>query len=327
MIAWHPFTMDDHVAPDSVAGDGSETWVFEGAEGLRRLSGPQAVSSPDPASFRGSLTRVQFDHVALEYFEVSPHTVHRDAGRVAARPLQLLSFIHLVEGSFEVQLPDLSFPVEPGESIVLDSRRPVAATAETETRVLRSVVGIEHVAAALRSDDATVPGVLPATPLMTSFAAFISAVLRSSRHDAHPLGPEAVAAVAELQSAVLAEAQQIARFPRGAVGLRYQIEALIQQHHTDPRLDVAAIARALDISVRHAHGVFNDGDRTIGTALRDRRVATAARLLRTTTGAVNLGLIAHDAGFTDRDVLTRAFTQHYGMTPAEYHQGGHRTYE
>lgn len=322
-MALTPHSSGDFWAEDEGAGTAA-TWEFEGVEGLRRLTGPQTTTAPEPARFRARLTRVQLDHVALEYYSATPHSSDRGPGEIAEYPTPLLTVMHLLEGSIEVRLSDVSFAVAAGESIVLDSRQPVAVTATSDVRALRSVVGVEHIPAALQRDGASVPGPLPRTALLQSFAAFVGTVLRSSRQHHLPVGPQLIAAMVELQSAVLAQAQQVVEFPVGPAGLRYRIEQHIQQHHTDPSLDVAAIAQAVGISIRHAHGVFNDGDRTIAAVLRERRTSTAALLLRAAGPVINLGHLAHDAGFTDRDVLMRAFKHHYGMTPSEYHEGGHR---
>ena len=323
-MAWPPGTSSTDFWSDNFGAGAAETWTFEGVQGLQRLIGPQTISAPHPDQFRARLTRVQLDHVALEHFAASAHELKRGPAEIAAYPTPLLNVAHLLEGSLQVRLPQVSFTVQAGQSIVLDSRQPVAATAKGDVRALRSVVGIEHVPAALQREGATVAGTLPRSALLDSFTAFVGTILRSTRQNQHPHGPQLITAIAQLQSAVLAEAQQAIELPQEPAGLRYRIEDHIQQHHTNPRLDVAAIARALDISIRHAHGVFNDGNRTIAAVLRDRRVATAAAMLRSTDDAVNIAHVAQRSGFFDPDVLTRAFKRRYGMTPTDYRNGGHR---
>ena len=323
-MAWPAGSSSTDFWADDFGAAAAETWVFEGWDGLGRLTGPQTISAPDPEEFRARLTRVQLDHVALEHFAATAHSLERGAAEIAAYPTPLLTVIHLLDGVLDLRLAQVRFRVNSGQSIVIDSRRPVSASSSGPVSALRSVVGVEHVPAALQTEDATVAGPLPHTALLTSFTAFVGTVLRSTRQDQHPHGPQLIAAIAQLQTAVLAEAQDAVQVPRGAAGLRYRIEEHIQQHHTDPRLDVAAIARAVDVSVRHAHGVFNQGDRTIAAVLRDRRVATAAEMLRSAEGAVNLADLAAQAGFSDRDTFSRAFKHRYGMTPTDYHRGGHR---
>lgn len=301
-------------------------WHFAGAEGLSRLGGPQSFTAPDPAGFRASLIRVQLDHVALEHLVATPHSSERSAAHIAAFPTPLLTVVFLLEGTLTVHLDELDFTVGPDQCVVLDSRHPVTLHAPDGVRLARAVVGVEHVPAALQREDATVPGPVPRTALLDSYAAFVLSLLHSARDGQRPVGVELIASVAELQAAALAEAQQVVDHPLGPAALRYRIEQFIDAHHADPRLDVEGIAHGVQTSVRNAHLVFDDGERTLGRALRARRVNAAAQALRSAAPLPNLQQLALDSGFSDRDVLARAFEQHFGMTVRDYHAGGHRNF-
>lgn len=98
----------------------------------------------------------------------------------------------------------------------------------------------------------------------------------------------------------------------------------IETHLNDPLLTPAAVAAAMGISLRHAHGVFNAEGRTLARHIRDRRIAVVAAALRDATGRETLGHVARRHGFTTTDVMTRAFKAVHGLTPSEYRDSTRR---
>lgn len=300
------------------------SWMFEGVDGLERLSGPAAITAP-PSGFTAQLTRVQLDHVALEQFRATAHRAERTPDRIDAYPTPLLTFLLLAEGTVDFELAGTAFELHAGEFVVVDSRDPFAYSTSGPVRMLRSVVGIEHVPEALHRRGATVPGPLQRTALTESFIAFISAILRASSEGRRATGDHLIQSVADLQSAVLAEAQHSSRQP-GQAGLRYRMEQFIEANYTDPELDPTAVAQALGISLRHAHTVFDDGDRTLARYIQDRRVAAVAVELRTRHYPAPFTHLARQYGFGSADTLGRAFRQRLGMSLKEYRSGGHRSF-
>ena len=302
----------------------SSTWRFDGADGLARLSGPAVFTAEDPPSFRARLTRVQLDHVALEAFESTAHTVARTRVEIEDLPASLLSFTLVVDGRATIGLDSGSFEVVPGSCVIVDSRDPYRFTAPGRTRLLRTVVGLEHVPSVLHARGATLPGPLDRTTLVESYIAFVSSVLSTTAAGRQARGDQLIRVVADLQSAVLAEAQQ-RQVPRmSSDRLRHRMEEYIEANYADVDLDPAAVSTAFGISLRQAHAVFNDDERTLARFIRDRRVAAAARELRVGAAPVRFAHLARLHGFRNGDTLARAFQQRFGMSMAEYRDSGHR---
>lgn len=316
---------DDFWSTDEPAGTFS-TWLFAGQDGLDRLSGASTFSSPTPSDFLARLTRVQLDHVALEGFAATAHRVSRTALHLRSHPTPLLTFVFLKAGRLRVELAEAAFDVEPGEFFIVDSGDQVTWTAETDVRMLTSVIGIEHVPTHLLSRGTTIPAPLHRTPLVDSFVAFQATILSASRSGRRAQGDQLIRAVAELHAAVLAEAQQMVGEPTGSAALRYRMEEHIDAHFDDPDLRPETVATAVGISLRHAHNVFNDGDRTIGRYIRDRRTEAVAFALRTSTARTPLPELAAQHGFVSVETMSRAFQHRYGMSITEYRAGGHRTF-
>lgn len=313
-VVFWPRQLDDGV---------SASWSFHGQDGLDRLSGPAAYTAPDPASFRARLVQVQLDHVALEAFAATPHTASRTAEHIAALPTPVLMFILLAEGRMTIRAADESFVLESGQFIVTDSRHPIGYSAETDVRMLRTMVGVEHVPTALQRRGTVVPEPLDRTPLAEGFAALVSSLLRTAAEGRLTRSAHTIKAVAELQSAVLAEAQDTVDRPTSSA-LRDRIEDHIDAHLHDPDLGPASVAAALGISLRHAHGTFGQDGMTIGRFIRERRIQSVAIELRGANRMPALADLAARHGFRSADAMARAFRERHGVSVREYQRNGHR---
>lgn len=300
------------------------TWLFEGDDGLERLGGPATFSAPDPAAFRARLTRVQLDHVALEAFGASPHRSERGVEHIRRFSTPILTFVLVAEGRMHVESEEGAFDLGSGECVIVDSRRPVTYSTSTDVRMMRSMVGIEHIPNGLERRGTSLTGPLQRTALVDSYIAFVSSILRASAAGRPTEGVHLVRAVADLHIAVLAETQDAGSHKPGESTMRHRIEDHIDRHLADPDLGPSTIAAALGISVRHAHGSFNDDEQTIGRVIRERRltaVATELQTIRTLPEAEDLAI---RYGFTSGPSLQRAFRSRYGTSLPDYHREGHR---
>jgi AraC-like DNA-binding protein len=306
-------------------GDGEPaTWLFEGDDGLERLSGPASFSAPTSSAFRAKLTRVQLDHVALEAFGATPHRYERTEAHIREHGTPILTFVHVADGGIRVEAAHSTFEVESGGCVIVDSREPLAYTADSDVRMLRTMVGIEHIPPRLQQRGTSLRGPLPRTVLVDSSIAFVSSILRASAAGRRAEGVHLIRAVADLQVALLAEAQDTASHPPGETTLRHRIEDYIDRHLADPDLGPMSIAAALGISVRHAHGTFNDDEQTIGRAIRERRLTAVATELQVTREPFDADDLSARYGFVNAAALQRAFRARYGSSMSDYHRAGHR---
>jgi AraC family transcriptional regulator, positive regulator of tynA and feaB len=101
------------------------------------------------------------------------------------------------------------------------------------------------------------------------------------------------------------------------------ITAYISEHLSDPELDVASIARALDCSPRQIHRVFGeDSDVTVTDYIWKARLDQCVASLRAPE-SVNLTIteIAFQYGFTSSAHFSRTFRAAFGVAPREYRKG------
>src|SRR5688500_5206453 len=89
------------------------------------------------------------------------------------------------------------------------------------------------------------------------------------------------------------------------------------EEHLAEEVGLDDLARAAGYSPFHFHRLFYLylGE-TVADYVRARRLAVAARQLRTT--AATAAAIAHASGFGTQAVFTRAFKRSYGVTPGKF---------
>lgn len=92
--------------------------------------------------------------------------------------------------------------------------------------------------------------------------------------------------------------------------------------HLDGDLDLDVLARVSGFSPYHWHRIYRAvRGETAARTVRRLRLERAAAMLRQTS--LPLGRIAGRTGFSSADVLARAFTRTYGLTPGRFRAGGH----
>lgn len=97
----------------------------------------------------------------------------------------------------------------------------------------------------------------------------------------------------------------------------------IRTHMHEP-LDRQTLAKMAGFSVPHFHRIFAERVGESPTAyVRRERMERAARKLR--MGAVDIGAVALAAGYESHTNFSKAFKQHFGMSPSEFRQLDCRT--
>ncbi|MDX1872945.1 helix-turn-helix domain-containing protein [Mycolicibacterium sp. 120266] len=90
------------------------------------------------------------------------------------------------------------------------------------------------------------------------------------------------------------------------------------------RVTAADAARAVSISVRSLHRLFEAESSSFATCVREERLRGVMLELVTSPNSLPLNKIAARWGFYDNSHLTRVFQRHLGCTPTEYRASGGR---
>jgi AraC-like DNA-binding protein len=97
-----------------------------------------------------------------------------------------------------------------------------------------------------------------------------------------------------------------------------RIEAFVRKNLSSPGLDPDTIARACGLSVRYLHELFRDTNQTLGSWVRDQRLAACRDALASDTGRQTVAEIAYRFGFSDQAQFSRSFKARFGMSPREF---------
>lgn len=108
------------------------------------------------------------------------------------------------------------------------------------------------------------------------------------------------------------------RAVRAAAARRY-----VDEHLSDPRLSVASVAEALDVSTRYLHMIFAREEESLLDYIRRARLgACSAQLLSPASSQRSISEIAYSWGFNDLSHFCRLFRTTYGMSARDYRKSG-----
>ncbi|MEW6402415.1 MAG: AraC family transcriptional regulator [Chloroflexota bacterium] len=93
------------------------------------------------------------------------------------------------------------------------------------------------------------------------------------------------------------------------------------REHTDEPLNREVLAEIAGFSVPHFHRIFTaQVGENIASYVRRVRMERAGRKLR--MGAVDITEVALAAGYDSHAAFSKAFKQHFGLSPSEFRQLG-----
>ena len=100
--------------------------------------------------------------------------------------------------------------------------------------------------------------------------------------------------------------------------LKGQVHQYIDDHLNDPELSNRHIARALNISLRYLHSLFEDEPETVHALILHKRLRQARKLLLNPSSAArNVQQIAYLTGFASAAHFSRSFKKKFGVAPSE----------
>lgn len=135
------------------------------------------------------------------------------------------------------------------------------------------------------------------------------------------LGPGMVRGVLDVIAAAYVSGSATTPKSATASARRVQIRAYIEAHLRDTRLSPRGIAAALGISPRYLRLLFSQDDETILRYITRRRLEEAIReLTNSAWRGTSITEIAYHWGFGDAAQFSRAFREHFGVSPRHYRQ-------
>lgn len=105
-------------------------------------------------------------------------------------------------------------------------------------------------------------------------------------------------------------------------GRLFAVRVYIQEHYSDPSLDMNALASIYGVSAHQLSGLFKKRfGVSVWQYVIDTRIDAASKLLR--SPGFSVGMVAEQCGFRDVYYFSRLFKKHMNVSPKEYRLGGY----
>jgi AraC-like DNA-binding protein len=291
-------------------------------EAASRYLAPMEIAPVDATSFEGEMRRA--DLVSMRAFDVQclGARVRRSAAHVTQSRDATFTLDLQVTGRSVIRQAGREVFLSPGDFVLLDGTRPHEAAFESPVlmrllrfpaAVFRRFVGCPEDLVAIKVDGSQGNGLI---------ASRFLAALFQGRNDQSVLGGVSHLERAALELIACAYAP-LRRANTGTSSLaalhRVQIVEYIEDRLCDPSLTPASIARAMKMSLRYLHRLFNHETETVARYILRRRLERSAEQLADPLHAARqINALAYACGFASAAHFSRTFKQQFGMAPAEY---------
>ncbi|RZB15189.1 helix-turn-helix domain-containing protein [Streptomyces sp. F001] len=304
-----------------VAGDRAEFWRDACT---RTFVGVEPSGRPGEA-IGGRVRAYEVDGLAVGDIAATAQSMSRTQRLVDDADSHYVLLGMQVQGMGGITQGDRQIRLDPGDCVVLDSRRRFELDF-AESFNLWVFAFPQHLVRLGEQDQRRLAA--QRVSARTGLAAVSRRALLDLARNADELSrsqsPGALALANDLLVALLseplAESRQLAGSLQRTLPLR--IKDHIDRNLADPGLDPVQVADAFGISTRYLHKLFRSERETVAHYIRDRRLERVRlRLLDSRFADRPVSALAFDAGFGDLSGFNRAFKAKYGVSPRELRQG------
>ncbi len=297
-----------------------EAWLWKAKE----LCGDCRFEFPKRAPFHGSIDVSLVGGLELMKFSSSPLSFTESLSESAQ---SMAWVITQVEGVRSYSQDGVRVVLEPGDSTLVDARRPWSSHSPEESVRLYLRVPRRPLENRLRTTELPVAQRISGR---TGVGAVLFRLATSLYNEAGTFSAEegayALQAYFEMLSACIAHLDLGSRAERSRHDLPRRLHSFIESHLREPDLNPEEIAAAFGISVRHLHRLFSSEGQTISQWIRDRRLehcrtdlADPSYLERTITD------IAFFWGFSDSAHFSHLFRKKFGTSARAFRSNAERT--
>ncbi|CCA90682.1 helix-turn-helix domain-containing protein [Novosphingobium sp. PP1Y] len=274
------------------------------------------------SSFRGQIQNRQLLDVSFVTVSATPHTVVRDAQRIArsSDDFFLLSIIH--EGEMGIEQRGRMTRLQRGEFAIYDTTEPY-----------RIILDQPFVQSVLRFDRKEITDRVLNPSLLTSRAvacdkgmgAITSTYIRqlgAQLEEVFPMsGRQLRNTLLDLVAASLKDLDGESAPPvrEGHHFFLNRALSFVEDNLLDETLSCESVAQAMGVSSRYLRKLFEGRKHTLSEWIWHRRLEESLKSLGESQGAQrSITAIAYDLGFKDPAHFSKAFKVKFGMTPREY---------
>ncbi len=290
-----------------------------------------APEADDPVreTFRARVEHVPLGEGAVNRVRATAHEVIRTRREIARSREECFYLNYQTVGLSESGQAGRTVVLRPGEVGIFASGVPFALEHRR-----RPALGVASFFVPVRLLEERLPGGFPRLPAALSHDPVVGRLLTETARTLHESGAALPALAAarlfstllDLAALALGEAgggsPRVDSFAARGEAAYLRIRRHVDERLDDPALDVAGTARALGISERWVHRLFEKAGTSFGAHLLEKRMILAAKRLRDPRWArLPIGTIAYDCGFADLSHFGRAFKARFAATPGEWRRG------
>lgn len=298
--------------------DRFDAWRETFALALARVD----IDAPDRKRFRASASLGQLDTMRLIAFDLGPMSITRTADLVRDGD-DGFSLVICTGGSGRAIGPNGEGVIlAPGRAVLIPHYAPSGTVAYTDNTEISLVLPRALLRRAVYDPDRAA-GHAPANAAALGLLAGYVGLLSANREGlSSSLAGVIEGHILDLLALAFDPAGESARAGQdgGArAAMREKLLAVIAERHAEPGLDPGAVATLLGISPRSVHALLEATGRTFSEHLREHRLQSAWRMLRSPRNREQRVVdIAFAAGFGDLSYFNRSFRRRFGDTPQSF---------
>ena len=274
--------------------------------------------------FRGEVAHWELGDLLVSRVAAEAHLASRTRRMIALRDAGYYKVGLLTHGSCKLSQGGRDALLQPGDLAIYDCRRPYTMVFDEPHEMSFLMFPCDR----LRLPSAAVEEVL-VTPVSSTqstgslVAPFLRRLVANLEQPGEPVNSRLADNVLDLLATLFGERTGMTPADPAALrrSLLLSVHSWIDAHLADPDLDPDTIARANHISVRYLHKLFQEQGTSVGSWVRERRLANCRRDLADPALAQRgVHAIARSWGFDDAAHFSKIFKASYGQPPGAYRQ-------
>lgn len=272
--------------------------------------------------FRGEVAHWELGDLLVSRVAAEAHLASRTRRMIALRDAGYYKVGLLTHGSCKLSQDGRDALLRPGDLAIYDCRRPYTMVFDEPHEMSFLMFPCDR----LRLPTAAVEEVL-VTPVPSAqstaslVAPFLRRLVANLEQPGEPVNSRLAGNVLDLLATLFGERAGVTPADPAALrrSLLLSVHGWIDAHLADPDLDPDTIARANHISVRYLHKLFQEQGTSVGSWVRERRLANCRRDLADPALAQRgVHAIARSWGFDDAAHFSKIFKASYGQPPGAY---------
>lgn len=274
--------------------------------------------------FRGEVAHWELGDLLVSRVAAEAHLASRTRRMIALRDAGYYKVGLLTHGSCKLSQGGRDALLQPGDLAIYDCRRPYTMVFDEPHEMSFLMFPCDR----LRLPSAAVEEVL-VTPVSSTqstgslVAPFLRRLVANLEQPGELVNSRLAGNVLDLLATLFGERTGMTPADPAALrrSLLLSVHSWIDAHLADPDLDPDTIARANHISVRYLHKLFQEQGTSVGSWVRERRLANCRRDLADPALAQRgVHAIARRWGFDDAAHFSKIFKASYGQPPGAYRQ-------